>query len=275
MTRQSRRNPLAATALAGAGIALGIAACESSAIIAPAPESDVPILAIVEDAKRYESDSTPLMYGEIEVEEGVRGFTVLSVVLDSLRAEGKLPKDGPILALADVDGVLVRSSSDLGAIGVKPAEIESVEVLKGAAAAGIGAPEGLVYIRLRDSSARPFRVQGTEQPVELELRTRQQEVLTFERPFAVRRTQPGAGAEVRADSMRVLIRGEQVRAGAPASPLYIVDGVAITNPDVVRELDPREIDSVEVIKGSAATVKYGSRAANGVILVTTKRGGGG
>ena len=288
MTLRSRRNPVAATALAGAGIVLGVAACETPAIIAPAPEDEVPISAIVQDANRLEADTTvlTLTHGEVEARDRAGEFRVVGVLIDSLRAEGRLPSDGPIVALYDVDGVVVRSSSDLTAMGVSHDAIESVEVLKGTAAAGVGAPEGLVYIRLRDSSARPLRVQLSGEPVELELRRAPQALVRGEQPaelelrtppVVVRRGQPAAvrtepqGASVRmsADSVSLLIRGD-----SPASPLYIMDGVVLSDPDAIQKLDPRDILSVDVIKGAAATRVYGTRAANGAIVVKTRQGGG-
>lgn len=54
-----------------------------------------------------------------------------------------------------------------------------------------------------------------------------------------------------------------------ASPLYVVDGVAVGN---VNFLSPNDITSTEVLKDASATAIYGSRGANGVILVTTNQG---
>src|SRR5690554_139418 len=55
------------------------------------------------------------------------------------------------------------------------------------------------------------------------------------------------------------------------SPLYIVDGVPRTD---ISDLDPNGIQSIEVLKDASATAVYGSRGANGVVLVTTKTGEG-
>ncbi len=55
------------------------------------------------------------------------------------------------------------------------------------------------------------------------------------------------------------------------APLYVIDGIILSNGLMPKELDPNRIDSIEVIKGEAAAAMYGSRAANGVILITTKR----
>jgi TonB-linked SusC/RagA family outer membrane protein len=74
---------------------------------------------------------------------------------------------------------------------------------------------------------------------------------------------PGSGT-------RVLIRG--VGTLNNNSPLYIVDGVQVTGID---NLMPSDIASIEVLKDASAAAIYGSRAANGVVLVTTKSGAAG
>lgn len=61
------------------------------------------------------------------------------------------------------------------------------------------------------------------------------------------------------------------------NPLYVIDGVAIfTNPETgnnpLQSINPEDIESVEVLKDAAATAIYGSRGANGVIIVKTKIG---
>lgn len=69
-------------------------------------------------------------------------------------------------------------------------------------------------------------------------------------------------------SPRVLIRGLGT-INANSSPLYVVDGVVMED---IQFLNPNDIQSMEVLKDASATAIYGSRGANGVILVTTKRG---
>ena len=75
--------------------------------------------------------------------------------------------------------------------------------------------------------------------------------------------QPGA------DESTMYIRG----AGTwnDAEPLYVIDGVESNQAQFLR-LDPSEIESFSILKDAAATAVYGSKSANGVILVTTKRG---
>lgn len=72
--------------------------------------------------------------------------------------------------------------------------------------------------------------------------------------------QPGAAAEVR-------IRG--IGTVNNSAPIYVVDGVIVDN---INYLSPNDIASTEILKDASATAIYGSRGANGVILVTTKKG---
>ncbi|MBR4564833.1 MAG: TonB-dependent receptor [Paludibacteraceae bacterium] len=72
--------------------------------------------------------------------------------------------------------------------------------------------------------------------------------------------QPGAGA-------RVNIRG--IGTINDASPLYVVDGMPMGNIDY---LNPTDIESIEVLKDAASAAIYGTKGANGVVLVTTKNG---
>ena len=71
--------------------------------------------------------------------------------------------------------------------------------------------------------------------------------------------------------MRVIIRGIST-INASSSPLYIVDGVAMTD---FQYLNPNDIESIEVLKDASSAAIYGARGANGVIMVTTKRGNAG
>lgn len=87
--------------------------------------------------------------------------------------------------------------------------------------------------------------------------------------------QPGAASSVR-------IRGTNSINGNN-EPLYVIDGVfvvpetnvgAVTGPSLnpLANINPADIESIEVLKDASATAIYGTRGANGVILVTTKRG---
>lgn len=85
--------------------------------------------------------------------------------------------------------------------------------------------------------------------------------------------QPGSGTSIR-------VRGtSSINAGN--NPLYVVDGIPVSSGDeadlvntnnAIAAINPSDIESVTVLKDAAAASVYGSRAANGVILITTKSG---
>jgi TonB-linked SusC/RagA family outer membrane protein len=70
----------------------------------------------------------------------------------------------------------------------------------------------------------------------------------------------------------VLLRGPKMMnaSGRSQEPLYIVDGVVLTSG--IDDINPQDIESVEVVKGAAASSLYGARAGAGVIQITTKSG---
>ncbi|MCB0737004.1 MAG: SusC/RagA family TonB-linked outer membrane protein, partial [Bacteroidetes bacterium] len=92
------------------------------------------------------------------------------------------------------------------------------------------------------------------------------------------------GSGLAGSSSVIRIRGiASISAGG--DPLYVIDGIPITqdnfiasnrsgmNANPLASINPQDIESVEVLKDAAATAIYGSRGSNGVILITTKRGG--
>jgi TonB-dependent SusC/RagA subfamily outer membrane receptor len=70
---------------------------------------------------------------------------------------------------------------------------------------------------------------------------------------------------------RILIRGSNTLGNN--DPLYIIDGIPTTRPEVFQNMSPANIASVQVLKDASAASIYGARASNGVIIVTTKNGG--
>lgn len=76
---------------------------------------------------------------------------------------------------------------------------------------------------------------------------------------------PGTGMNIR-------IRGQLSVTGG-SDPLYVVDGFPITGN--IGSLNPDEIEDITILKDAASTSLYGSRAANGVVLITTKTGSAG
>ncbi len=91
---------------------------------------------------------------------------------------------------------------------------------------------------------------------------------------------PGGGVSIR-------IRG--IGSTLTAEPLYVIDGIPVVNdnqgtssnfaelggsqnPSALNTINPSDIESIEILKDASATAIYGARAANGVVLITTKRG---
>lgn len=113
-----------------------------------------------------------------------------------------------------------------------------------------------------------------------------------------------AGVEITSNSgapgggMRAVMRGVTTILGG-ADPLFVVDGVIVSNvqvssgrhvvtaaaadpaaaasqddaPNRISDLNPSDVDRIEVLRGAAATAMYGSKGTNGVVLITTQRGG--
>ena len=81
-------------------------------------------------------------------------------------------------------------------------------------------------------------------------------------------------------AVSVRVRGtSSISAGS--QPLYVVDGMPVTTGDLsntggatnpMADINPNDIESIDVLKDASAAAIYGSRAANGVVLITTKRG---
>lgn len=69
----------------------------------------------------------------------------------------------------------------------------------------------------------------------------------------------------------IRIRGER-SLNASNEPLYVVDGVPLMSGSGIETLNPRDIESIDILKDASATAIYGSRGANGVVIVTTKQG---
>lgn len=80
--------------------------------------------------------------------------------------------------------------------------------------------------------------------------------------------------------MKIRIRGAS-SVSASNQPLYVIDGIPITsqnqstftgNTNPLVDLNPADIESIDILKDASASAIYGSRAANGVVQITTKRG---
>lgn len=76
---------------------------------------------------------------------------------------------------------------------------------------------------------------------------------------------PGAEANI-------VIRGSNtISDSSDGSPLYVIDGFATDDPNAAA-YNPNDIESIDILKDASATAIYGARGANGVVIITTKRG---
>jgi TonB-linked SusC/RagA family outer membrane protein len=73
--------------------------------------------------------------------------------------------------------------------------------------------------------------------------------------------QPGAGTNIRIRGINSITQGD--------GPIYVVDGVILTGD--IREINPYDIESIDVLKDASAAAIYGARAAAGVVIITTKK----
>ena len=82
---------------------------------------------------------------------------------------------------------------------------------------------------------------------------------------------PGELGKVQIRGMRSMIKNSSGEYTGN-EPLYVVDGVPLMSSSAIETINPRDIESIDILKDASATAIYGSRGANGVILVTTKKG---
>ena len=72
--------------------------------------------------------------------------------------------------------------------------------------------------------------------------------------------------------MGIRLRGAGSTSQNSSNALIVIDGVPAEYPNALSSINPKDIESISVLKDAASTAVYGSRGANGVVLVTTKRG---
>lgn len=72
-------------------------------------------------------------------------------------------------------------------------------------------------------------------------------------------------------NMNIVIRGNNSLT-QENSPLFVIDGFPVEDSSAASTLNPSDIESLEVLKDASATAIYGARGANGVVIITTKKG---
>ena len=80
------------------------------------------------------------------------------------------------------------------------------------------------------------------------------------------------GLEVRRNGSNISIRIRGDRSfHADGEPLFVVDGIPVVGTSFLTDMDPREVKRIEVLKDAGSLAAYGSRGANGVILISLKK----
>lgn len=188
-----------------------------------------------------------------------------SVIVKGSNARAVTDKDGNFRIAAEKGDVIIVSY-----IGFEKKEI------------AVNGPEVLVRISASTESMREVVVTGYGEVRRRDLTGsiasvkmadfHKAPVRTFEEALAGRVAgvqvssadgQPGA-------DMKVVIRGNN-SVTQDNSPLYVIDGFPMESPDN-NAINPAEITSIEILKDASATAIYGARGANGVVIITTRKG---
>lgn len=190
----------------------------------------------------------------------------VSVTAKGSRLGTTTGEDGRFKLSVPADATLVFSS-----IGFNDKEIKvtgsTMDVVMDVAARSLQevVVAGYTVQSRREATASLARVTGEE--VKLQPVASFDQMLTGKVPGLLIQSQsgqPGAAAT------NITIRGKG-SVLASTQPLFIVDGIQVTGADF-QSINPSDIESYNVLKDAIATSQYGSRGANGVIVVTTKRG---
>jgi TonB-linked SusC/RagA family outer membrane protein len=201
-------------------------------------------------------------------------------------------KGTSVFAVTDVSGVFSVASSlkfpftlQINLVGFKPQEVEIYELLE----------EPLEVLLKTDNLLDEIVVvgYGTQERKDLigsivkvnpsEIKSISAGSFDAQLQGKVSGVQISSNTGVPGESVNVRVRGA-TSINADNDPLYVVDGVFINSNSLqtissggkstspIADINPADIESIEVLKDAEATALYGSRGANGVIIITTKRG---
>jgi TonB-dependent SusC/RagA subfamily outer membrane receptor len=168
-----------------------------------------------------------------------------------------------------VDGEVIDKDDEQEALDIPPNRIKSVNVLKGEAATkkyGDQGENGVVEITTKkvdtnqEVVVKGYSVKGDKADPN-------EEIVVI-------------GSQVKHDeaNQEVTVTGKpqiRLRGNNPERPLFVIDGVKVLDKDetdVLKTIDPGDIESISVLKDKSATDKYGDQGENGVVEITTKSG---
>ena len=143
-------------------------------------------------------------------------------------------------------------------------------LIAGAGAVGVLATL-FVLVAIRGPAASPEPTDASREVIE-ELSTSLTEVSEH---IEVQRVRVSGTASATGEGVAVRIRGS-ASLGMRAEPIIYIDGVRVNGDrdEALQQLNPDQIDRIEVLKGDAAKELYGNEARNGVIQIVTKSGKG-
>ena len=198
-------------------------------------------------------NGTPLVGVSVNIKGTSRGTTTNEQGMFSLSAE-----DNDILVFSyvgyDQKEIRVGNSTEINVSMVSAASnLENIVVI------------GYGTVKKRDLTGAVVSLKGDE-IVKVAASNMMESVQGKLPGVDIVRTSGSAGATV-----NVTVRGNRSIL-AQNGPLYIVDGIQYTN---FQDINANDIQSMEVLKDASSTAIYGSRGANGVIIITTKRGSAG
>lgn len=232
---------------------------------------------------RYVVTMTLLMVGLILKAQTltVHGTVTSSVTGEELIGASVIVKDSKQAVATDIDGkysISVKPGSvlEFSYVGYKPKSItvkkggqldisldEDTQLLDEVVVVGYGAMKRSDLTGAVSSIGEEAIKQGVNTSIEQAMQGRIAGVQVTQNSGA-----PGGGISVQIRGVNSLNGNE---------PLYVIDGVAVSgqtddDSSVLSSINPADIVSVEVLKDASATAIYGSRASNGVVLITTRMG---
>ncbi|WP_116108337.1 SusC/RagA family TonB-linked outer membrane protein [Lewinella sp. IMCC34191] len=172
--------------------------------------------------------------------------------------------DGYYSIAANADDVLIFSYTGMETLTVPVGGQSSVDVKLGASSIAL---DQVIVTAYGTSKRGAFTGSATQINAEaLENRAITNVTSALEGAAGIQYT-PGSGQPGSSSPLRVRGFGS---VNASSSPLYVVDGIIFSG--ALNSINPNDIESLTVLKDASSTALYGSKAANGVVLITTKGG---
>lgn len=207
--------------------------------------------------------SQQVISGRVTDETGT-GIPGVNVIVEDTSNGTATDTDGKFsLSVTKTNAVLVFSFIGYGTQRIEPGTKTSIDVQL---SPDLSTLQEVVVVGYGTQEKRD--ITGAITSVSAELIEERQPVDVFE---ALQGLAPGV--QINTDSRpggqpSIRIRGTSTLEGG-VEPLYVVDGVPVENINVI---NPSDIQSIEILKDAASAAIYGSRSANGVIIITTKKG---